>query len=189
MSHTASLRGGAQAIDRGAKRIDRLVDDLLGVSQLLMGCLELRRENVDLAELVDMVVRQNTATSAKHPIRVEGEPVVVFADRVRLTQVLDTLLDNAIRYSPRGGDIEITVATLAHEATVCVRDHGVGIPREKQARIFERFYRAHTDTPHDYGGMGVGLYIAREVISQHDGTMWFESEEGSGSKFCFSLLV
>lgn len=184
-----ALRGGAQAIERGAKRIDRLVGDLLGVSQLLMGCLELRRENVDLAELVDVVVRQITATSAKHPIRFEGEPVVVFADRVRLTQVLDTLLDNAIRYSPRGGDIEITVATLAHEATVCVRDHGVGIPREKQARIFERFYRAHTDTPHDYGGMGVGLYIAREVISQHGGTMWFESEEGSGSKFCFSLLV
>jgi signal transduction histidine kinase len=154
-----------------------------------MGCLELRRENVDLAELVDIVVRRNTATSAKHPIRVEGEPVVVFADRVRLTQVLDTLLDNAIRYSPRGGDIEITVATLAHEATVCVRDHGVGIPRKKQTRIFERFYRAHTDTPHDYGGMGVGLYIAREVISQHGGTMWFKSEEGSGSRFCFSLLV
>jgi PAS domain S-box-containing protein len=184
-----ALRGGAQAIDRGAKRIDRLVGDLLGVSQLLMGCLELRRENVDLAELVAVVVRQNTATSTKHSIRVEGEPVVVFADRVRLTQVLDTLLDNAIRYSPRGGDIEITVATLAHDATVCVRDHGVGIPQEKQARIFERFYRAHTDTPHDYGGMGVGLYIAREVIAQHGGRMWFESEEGSGSKVCFSLPV
>ena len=182
-----TLRGGAQAIDRGAKRIDRLVGDLLGVSQLLMGCLELRRENVDLAELVDVVVRQNPETSAKHSIRVEGEPVIVFADRVRLTQVLDTLLDNAIRYAPRGGDIEITVATRAHEATVCVRDRGVGIPREKQARIFERFYRAHTDTPHDYGGMGVGLYIAREVIAQHGGRMWFESEEGSGSKFCFSL--
>jgi signal transduction histidine kinase len=70
-----------------------------------------------------------------------------------------------------------------------VRDHGVGIPRDKQDRIFERFYRAHTDTPHDYGGMGVGLYISREIVRQQGGRMWFESEEGGGSKFCFSLRV
>ncbi|MDB5216905.1 MAG: hypothetical protein JWO86_4832 [Myxococcaceae bacterium] len=187
-----ALRGSTQAINRGAKRIDRLVGDLLGVSQLLMGCLELRRERVDIAELVDVVVRQLTSASAspsKHQVRIDSEPVVVFADRVRLTQVLDTLLDNAVRYSPRGGDIEITVTARDHQATICVRDHGIGIPRDKQARIFERFYRAHTDTPHDYGGMGVGLYIAREVIAQHGGSMWFDSEEGNGSKFCFSLEV
>ncbi len=183
------LRAGAQAIDRGAKRIDRLVGDLLGVSQLLMGCLELRRERFELAELVDVVVRQIATTTKTHPIHIESEPVVVFADRVRLAQVLDTLLDNAIRYSPRGGVINVTVRVHEDEAIVCVRDHGVGIPRPKQARIFERFYRAHTDTPHDYGGMGVGLYIAREVIEQHGGRMWFESEEGSGSEFCFSLRI
>jgi len=183
------LRAGAQAIDRGAKRIDRLVGDLLGVSQLLMGCLELRRERVELSELVDVVVRQVTTTTKAHHIRIESEPVVVNADRVRLAQVLDTLLDNAIRYSPRGGVINVSVTAREDEAIVCVRDHGVGIPRPKQKRIFERFYRAHTDTPHDYGGMGVGLYIAREVIAQHGGRMWFESEEGSGSEFCFSLGV
>jgi len=183
------LRVGAQAIERGAKRIDRLVGDLLGVSQLLMGCLELRRERVELSELVDVVARQVAATTTKHHIRIDSEPVVVFADHVRLSQVIDTLLDNAIRYSPRGGDIEISVAVRDNGALVCVRDHGVGIPRQKQDRIFERFYRAHTDTPHDYGGMGVGLYIAREVITQHGGKMWFTSEEGSGSEFCFSLPV
>jgi signal transduction histidine kinase len=154
-----------------------------------MGCLELRRERVELAELVDVVVRQVTSTTKTHPIQIESEPVVVFADRVRLTQVLDTLLDNAIRYSPRGGVIKVSVTTHDDEAIVCVRDHGVGIPRPKQSRIFERFYRAHTDTPHDYGGMGVGLYIAREVIEQHGGRMWFESEEGNGSEFCFSLRI
>lgn len=182
-----SLRVGAQAIDRGAKRIDRLVLDLLGVSQLLMGCLELRREKVELGELVDVVARQEA--TAKHPIHVDTDPVVVFADRVRVTQVVDTLLDNAVRYTPHGGTIEVSVTTQGREARVCVRDRGVGISRRKQAGIFERFYRAHTDTPHDYGGMGVGLYIAREVITQHGGRMWFESEEGSGSEFCFSLPV
>jgi PAS domain S-box-containing protein len=182
-----SLRGAPVAIERGAKRIDRLVNDLLGVSQLLMGCLELRREPLDLAELVGVTARQVAKTTGNHELRIESASAVVFGDRVRLTQVIDTLLDNAIRYAPSGGPIEVSVTTRGTEAVVCVRDHGVGIPREKQERIFERFYRAHTDTPHDYGGMGVGLYIAREVITQHGGRMWFQSEEDRGSEFCFGL--
>ncbi|MDB4937367.1 MAG: hypothetical protein JWP87_4339 [Labilithrix sp.] len=184
------LAGSLQAIDRGAKRIDRLVGDLLDVSQLQLGRMELRREKVDLSELVDVVTRKAALTTKKHDVRVvECESVVVNADRVRLERVLEKLLDNAIRYSPRGGPIEVSVAAKEHAAVVCVRDHGVGIPRDKQDRIFERFYRAHTDTPHDYGGMGVGLYISREIVRQQGGRMWFESEEGGGSKFCFSLRV
>jgi two-component system sensor histidine kinase VicK len=64
-----------------------------------------------------------------------------------------------------------------------VRDQGVGIPPEKHARIFERFFRAHTDTPHDYGGMGTGLYLSRAIVARHGGEIWFESEEGRGSTF------
>lgn len=185
-----ALEGGLEAIDRGATRIGRIVDDLLDVSQLQLGQMELRYEKVDLPELVDVVTRRLALTSKKHRIEVtEAEPVVVRADRARLEQVLGKLIDNAIRYSPRGGDVEVSVKMEGRTAIVCVRDHGVGIPREKQERIFQRFYRAHTDTPQDYGGMGVGLYIAREIIAQHGGEMWFESEEGSGSTFCFSLRV
>ena len=68
-----------------------------------------------------------------------------------------------------------------------MRDHGVGIPLEKQERIFERFYRAHTGTPYDYGGMGVGLCIAKEIVNRHGGEIWFESVENQGSTFSFSL--
>jgi PAS domain S-box-containing protein len=182
-----SLRGAPVAIERGAKRIDRLVNDLLGVSQLLMGRLELRRERLDVAELVRITARQIAKTTGNHELRIHAEAAEVFGDRVRLTQVIDTLLDNAVRYSPDGGPIEVSVTTRGAEARFSVRDVGVGIPRKKQERIFERFYRAHTDTPHDYGGMGVGLYIAREVIAQHGGRMWFKSEEGHGSEFCFAL--
>ena len=73
------------------------------------------------------------------------------------------------------------------EAVVSVRDHGIGIPAAKQGRIFERFFRAHTDTPHDYGGMGVGLFLARDMISRQGGRMWFESEESHGSVFHFAV--
>ncbi|MHB8993407.1 MAG: sensor histidine kinase, partial [Chloroflexota bacterium] len=118
---------------------------------------------------------------------VSTEPAVVKGDRDRLEQVLVNLLDNAIRYSPTEREIEVGVVVRDREAIVSVRDHGVAIPREKQGRIFQRFYRAHTGTPHDYGGMGVGLYISREIVSRHLGRMWFESEKGRGSCFYFSL--
>jgi signal transduction histidine kinase len=73
------------------------------------------------------------------------------------------------------------------EAIVTVHDHGVGIPADRQARIGQRFYRAHTGTPYDYGGMGVGLYIAKEIAARHGGKLWFKSEQGRGSAFSFSL--
>ena len=109
------------------------------------------------------------------------------ADALRLGEVVRTLLDNAVRYSPEGGRILVSCASKDGRAVVSVQDEGVGIPREKQARLFQRFYRAHTDTPHDYGGLGVGLYIAREIVRRHGGQMWFTSEEGQGSTFSFSL--
>ena len=79
------------------------------------------------------------------------------------------------------------VAFQEQEAVVSVRDQGIGIPISKQGRIFQRFYRAHTGTPYDYGGTGVGLYISKEIVSRHGGRTWFESEEGRGSTFYFSL--
>ena len=185
-----ALNGSLEAIARGANRIDRLVGDLLDVSQLQLGRMEIRREKLDISELVDVVTRRVALTAKKHEIRVvESEPIVVQADGTRLERVLDKLLDNAVRYSPRGGPVRVSVRVRQERAVVCVADRGVGIARDKQGRIFERFYRAHTDTPHDYGGMGVGLYISRAIIEQHGGTMWFRSTEGRGSRFCFSLPV
>lgn len=99
------------------------------------------------------------------------------------------LLDNAIRYSPRGGEVEVRVTRDGSSAVVSVRDEGMGIPTERQGNLFERFYRAHIGTPLDYGGLGVGLYISRETVREHGGEMWFESEEGKGSTFFFRLAL
>ncbi len=183
------VRGMLRAIDRGADRITRIINDLLDISRMRVGQLQVGVERIDLPQLVSEVTGRMGQTTARHRLRVvRAEPAVVRGDRERLAQVLANLLDNAIRYSPAGGDIDLALEIRNHrEAVVSVRDHGVGIPREKQAGIFGRFYRAHVGTPHDYGGMGVGLYIAREIIQCHGGRMWFESEEGVGSTFHFSL--
>jgi PAS domain S-box-containing protein len=187
----SELRRGLESINRGADRITRIVDALLDVSQLHLGRIEVRRERVDLSELVDLVARRMALTTKKHQLRVvvNAANLVVPGDYSRLEQVINNLLDNAIRYSPRGGEIDVEVTLRDRKAVVSVRDHGVGIPRTKQDRIFQRFYRAHTDTPYDYGGMGVGIYISREIIARHGGEMWFESEEGTGSTFYFNLPV
>ncbi len=177
-----------ESVDHGANRIDGVVNDLLDISRLHQGQLELTKGKIDLAQLVGQVVERMAPTAAKHQLRVaSAEPLVVEGDRDRLEQVVATLIDNAIRYSPSGGRIEIKVERGDHEAVLSVRDHGVGIPADRQARIFQRFYRAHTGTPYDYGGMGVGLYISREIVFRHGGRMWFESEEGKGSTFQFTL--
>ncbi|MCL5264366.1 MAG: PAS domain S-box protein, partial [Chloroflexi bacterium] len=125
------------AIDRGADRINALVEDLLDISMLQVGRLELVVERIDLPELVRGVVDRMALTTTKHRIRVvKAEPVVVQGDRERLGEVLINLIDNAIRYSPQGGDVDVAVNVQEREAVVSVRDCGVGIPKEKQARIF-----------------------------------------------------
>ncbi|MCL5958116.1 MAG: cell wall metabolism sensor histidine kinase WalK [Chloroflexi bacterium] len=177
-----------EAISRGSDRIDGIVRDLLDISRLRLGPLELFPERIDLAAMVEEVVDRMALTTTKHRLRVErAEPAVIEGDRDRLEQVMAHLLENAIRYSPKGGDIDVEMVVRDGEAVVSVRDYGLGIPRDRQKHIFERFYRAHTGTPYDYGEMGVGLYISREIITQHGGRMWFESEEGKGSTFYFSV--
>jgi PAS domain S-box-containing protein len=176
-------RAQLEAIDRGAKRIDRVVQELIDVSQLNLGTLSMTPAIVDLRALVASVA-EHTPHRPKHRVRVvRSERALVRGDRYRLEFVLANLMDNAIRYSPAGGDVDVTLDVADGFAVVAVRDHGVGIAAGKQRRIFERFYRAHTDTPYDYGGMGVALSLSREIIERHGGTISFESKEGLGSTF------
>lgn len=175
-------------IDRGASRIDRIVADLLDASQLQLGRLSLHTEALDLGVLVGEWVRRLVAGAPRHRIQVSCAPnVVVDGDRARLEQVVTVLVRNAIKYSPEGGDIDVSVARQDHEALVLVRDRGVGIARDKQPHVFESFYTAHGDTPYDFGGIGIGLHVAREFVKRHGGRIWFESEEGAGSMFAFAL--
>lgn len=178
-----------EALVRGADRIDRIASNLLFLQQLRTGRVEfVVEERVDLAELVELAVRRLEPEPGSGRVKVSSAgPVIVPGDRQLLGQVLVNLVANALRYSPAGGTVELTLESNEREAVVSVTDHGVGIPREKQARLFEPFYRAHADTPYDYGGMGGGLYLAKAIITRHGGVIGFTSEEGRGSTFTIHL--
>lgn len=171
-----------EGIDRGANRIDQVVRTLLDVSQLHLRRLRLEPESVELNALVEEMARRMAELHPQHPIHVHvDEEVAVWGDPARLEQVLVALLDNAARYSPPSTPVEVTVSTEGELARVSIRDEGIGIPTDKQSRLFNRFYRPHAGTEHDRGGMGVGLYIAREIVQQHGGQLTLESREGEGT--------
>jgi len=132
-------------------------------------------------------VRWATPLATHHRLIVNApEEVIVSADLWRLEQAVRRLVDNAIRYSPPG-DVEMDLAASDKCVVISVRDRGIGIPADQKSRIFELFFRAHAGTPYDVGGLGIGLFMAREITVRHGGAMWFESEEGKGSTFYMRL--
>ena len=176
------------AIERASNRLQRLIDDLVEVSGISLGRLVLYREPVELTAMLCSVAHWAAPMATHHRLVVNApEALAVSADRPRLEQAVRRLVDNAIRYSPPGGEVEIAVAPSGNDVVISVRDRGIGIPADQQNRIFELFFRAHAGTPHDVGGLGIGLFMAREIAVRHGGAMWFESEEGKGSTFYMRL--
>ncbi len=182
-------RKAIQTIIRQADRMTELVQDMLEVSQIEAGRLELHKERFDLTALAGEVAdRMQTLTEKHRLLSIAEAPVFVVADRERMAVALTNLVDNAIRYSPEGGDVEITVTQNEREAMVSVRDRGLGIPREVQPRVFEPFFQVYPAIA-GFGGLGLGLFIARQIVERHEGRIGFESEPGKGSRFYFALPV
>jgi PAS domain S-box-containing protein len=173
-----------------AERLNRIVNEILLANQLDAGRLDLVEEPFDPGDLVQRVV-ESAREHGPPGIRFEtttpdGVPHVA-ADRDRVRQVLVNLVENAIKYSPDGGLVQVGVQSA--EGAVCfhVRDEGLGIPADEQARIFEKFYRLDPEMTRGIGGTGLGLYICSELLERMDGRIWVESQEGVGSTFSFDL--
>ena len=172
--------------ERTTARLGRLVGDLLDVAMLRSGHdLPMELEGLDLAELAGRVAEEHQPSSTRHRIVVGGSGAVVRSDRERLQRVLDNLVENAIKYSPDGGEIVIEVGSDADAATVVVRDHGMGIPADELEAVFEPYHRASNATT--MRGIGLGLSGSRAVVHQLGGELTVESTEGSGSAFMMRL--
>ncbi|HVH47543.1 MAG TPA: ATP-binding protein [Labilithrix sp.] len=174
------------AINRGADRISHTVSDLLMISELGLSRLAVPMQRLDLAALAAEIVRGMPDDGNRVQLQILA-PAVVHGSGERLKQALRSLLDNAVKFSLAGTAIDVIVSRADGDAVVAVEDRGIGIPKDKQARLFERFYRAHVDTPYDYGGLGIGLYLTREIVTRHGGRTGFESEPNRGSTFFFTV--
>jgi PAS domain S-box-containing protein len=169
--------------ERQARRLGALINELLDVSRLATRGMELHLERVDLAELARGVVDREEVRAARAGSRLVLEargPVEGTWDASRLEQVLLNLLSNAIKFG-RGRPIAVRVEADAEQAMLAVRDEGIGISPEAQSRIFDRFERAVPER--HYGGLGLGLWLARQIVQAHGGALWVESAEGKGATF------
>jgi PAS domain S-box-containing protein len=172
-------------------RMSRLIVELLDVSRIETGRLEIRREPIPWITFVrDVVHRHHTAVSDRRfHLNAPGRDAVVVGDRDRLEQVLGNLLENAVKYSPDGSEIFVDVQERGDQIVTSVCDRGIGIPNDELSQVFERFHRGRQVSSTNYGGLGLGLYIARQIVERHSGAIWVESKEGSGTTFSFSLPV
>jgi signal transduction histidine kinase len=180
------LRQALTTIDRQSHKLSLLVSQLLDVSRLDAGQLALDRRDTDVMSLVNGVRDSLPVGHRGHVVTVRGPArVPAWVDPLRLEQVLTNLLDNAVKFSPRGGPVDVTVKVLEHEIEIAVADRGIGIPPEHRRRIFDRFHQAHPE--HRFGGMGLGLYISRQIVELHGGRLFDEHPEGGGSRMVVRL--
>jgi two-component system sensor histidine kinase/response regulator len=182
----APLTKRLEAAEQASKRLVHLIDGLLDVSRISVGRLELEPEEVDLAEVAREVAARFRPELAEAgcSLEINLESAVGRWDRLRVEQVVTNLLSNAIKYG-RGQPIELQVQANDGAARLVVRDRGIGIAPEQAKRIFERFERAVS--PRNYGGLGLGLYIAHQIVEAHNGTIRVESRPGEGSTFTVEL--
>jgi signal transduction histidine kinase len=190
-SRVDSMRG---IIERQVRQLTRLVDDLLDVSRMIHGKVELQLRSVNLAEIMAVAVEaaEPIIRLRRHELTCETPrpPVVIQADSVRLTQALTNLLINAAKYTNPGGHIRLSSEQEGGLAVIHIRDDGVGIPPEKLSEIFELFARAAPQAPTGGSDLGIGLAVSRQLIQLHGGTICAHSEgPGRGSEFIVRLPV
>ncbi|MEO7910142.1 MAG: PAS domain S-box protein [Roseiflexaceae bacterium] len=172
-----------------ATRLNDMISLQLDISRLHIGQLRIERTPLDVGAVARQVVDEFLPTLVMHTLVYTGShtPMLIEGDPLRLIQVLQNLIQNAIKYSPAGGAVQIKVERHDTTVRVAVSDNGVGIPQEDLPRLFQRFYRASNVDEQHISGLGVGLYIVKELVALHGGTIEVVSEEGRGSTFTMIL--
>jgi len=186
------VKWSREVVDRQVNQLVRLVDDLLDASRISSGKLELRKEVVDVVPVATSAI-ESIRTLAEHrqqhiDASLPSEPVYIDGDSVRLTQVFLNLLNNAVKYSPNGARIELTVDQRDDFVVVRVRDEGLGIAAEDLPHVFEMFYQGTTSADDTQGGLGLGLALVRQLVGLHGGRVEAHSSgPGKGSEFTVHL--
>jgi signal transduction histidine kinase len=183
--------GLLRVIARQVEQLDRMIGDLLDVSRIEAGRLELRTENVDVRQVSADVVELFRPVTPQHQLRLccPDGPVWITCDPLRVQQVLANLVSNGIKYSPDGGVLTVTAERDGAHAAISVRDSGPGIPADDQRRLFEPFRRTARAAESQVPGVGLGLFISRRIAEAHGGTLVVHSTQGQGATFTVRLPI
>jgi signal transduction histidine kinase len=186
-------RGHAEVVLQGAMRLRSLIDDMINLREVDSGEATLQLESIPIQELVERSVDEmrHIAEAKQQRIRLSmpAHPIVIQVDREKITLALVNLLSNAVKFTPSGKEIGVRVGHTPQEAWATIWDKGIGIAPEQQERVFERFYQVESSLTRQYGGMGLGLSIAKEMVDLHHGTVSVESQAGRGSAFTIRIPV
>jgi len=176
---------------RGASKLQAIIDQMTNLNYLEAGLSELKRENLAVQNLVEDLAREwGPLAAAKQQtltLNVPPTPIFIHGDRSKIDLALSNVMNNAVKFTPENGHITVQVISHTGRVEIAVIDDGVGIPKEELGRVFERFYQVEDHLTRHYGGLGLGLAIAKEVIEQHGGRIWAESGDGQGSRFRITL--
>ena len=178
-------------IDQQIARLNRLVQDILDTDRIEAGKLTIQSEPISVFPLVQQVVEQIRARSARRTIQLHDKPglPLAYADRDRIAEIITNLMDNADKYSPPNGDINVEVSANQSEVILSIRDTGPGVSDEDLDRIFDKFYRTDSSDSQNAYGYGLGLYVCRQLVEAQGGRIWAENNPDGGLIFSFSLPV
>jgi signal transduction histidine kinase len=181
------IRHALETIDQQSTKLSQLVSQLLDISRIEAGQLQLDKQATNITDLVNDIINMLQPNLIKHTIAFSAPDAIwVSVDSLRLEQVITNLIDNAIKYSPDGGPVNVDIWTANENfASIAVTDCGIGIPVEHREHIFDRFYRAHANS--HYGGIGLGLYISHQIMQLHSGKLEVEFPDQGGTRFIAHL--
>jgi PAS domain S-box-containing protein len=187
----SEMKEFASDINKDALRLNRMITDMLDLDRIEAGRISLRLSNVDLNAAITDTIERARASSSEHSIVADLDPSLptILADGDRMVQVLSNLLNNAVKYSPAGGEIRVLSRRDGTQVLISVSDQGQGIPQEFLMRVFERYERYESSPASRIIGTGLGLPIARQIVEMHGGKIWVESKVGTGSTFHFTIPV
>ncbi len=193
MFASSKNQASIQLLDKVSKQTNKLIsliNTLLDITKIKQGLMQLDQSEFDIDNLVREVSEEMKATSANHKIELNLQAKkIITADRQKIDEVLTNLISNAIKYSPKADKIVLTSTSSDENVSICVQDFGLGISKEMQEKIFDRFFRINDKNMESYPGLGLGLYIASEIVKRHRGTISVNSEKNRGSVFYVTLPV
>lgn len=188
---TPAQRKSLRTIIAGTNRMNELISTLLNITRIESGTIAVTPKLLQVPKVVEEVVKELELMAADKSINVQqtssGRNLAIQTDTLILKEILANLISNAIKYTPENGSVTIEVRSRTHDLQVCVIDTGWGIPKYAQDQIFSKFFRAHNIVKRETTGTGLGLYLVKGLLDRLGGKIWFESEEGKGTTFCFSL--